>query len=206
MKSTTLLILLLWQSARLEAAPPLVEAARQQIGITTRYDPSYVLLDYPNGDVAPQTGVCTDVVVRAFREAFAVDLQKAIHEDMRAHFASYPQRWGLAGPDPHIDHRRVPNQATWFARQGWEKEPTPNPADYAPGDLVTWDLNGQGLLHIGILSDRRSPAGHLLVLHNIGRGTAEEDLLFHYTILQHFRPPQLVAKPPVPSGQTPTPP
>ncbi|MBP6750634.1 MAG: DUF1287 domain-containing protein, partial [Xanthomonadaceae bacterium] len=170
-------------------ADALVTAARKQIGVTLRYDPAYVVLAYPNGDVPQDRGVCTDVAIRAFR-AQGVDLQREIHEDMRANFARYPQKWGLRGPDRNIDHRRVPNLQTWFARQGWSLVPTREAADYRTGDLVTWMLPGN-LPHIGIVSDRKSLFGTPLIVHNIGRGTREEDILFDYKITGHYRPKAL---------------
>lgn len=115
-----------------------VAAARRQIGVTLGYDPEYRVLPYPGGDVPTSTGVCTDVVTRAWREQ-GVDLQRTIHEDMKAHFAAYPHQWGLKAPDPNIDHRRVPNLMTYFKRQGWEVPITAEGGDYQPGDIVTWD-------------------------------------------------------------------
>ena len=169
------------------ATPPLVLAARQQIGATHLYDPAYVGLSYPGGDVPMERGVCTDVVVRALRTQ-GLDLQQAIHEDMRAHFQDYPQQWGLKRPNPNIDHRRVPNQMRWFERKGWSQATTHNAADYAAGDIVAWKLAGSGLLHIGIVSDRKARNGTPLIIHNIGSGTQEEDLLFKHTIIGHYRP------------------
>lgn len=168
------------------AAHPLVRAARAQIGVVRYYDPTYVRLDYPGGDVAGDRGVCTDVVIRALR-AQGLDLQQAVHEDMRAHFARYPQSWGARGTDRSIDHRRVPNLRRWFERQGWQRKVSERAADYRPGDLVTWDLGG-GTPHIGIVSDRKSWDGDPLILHNIARGTEEGDLLFAYEITGHYRP------------------
>lgn len=165
---------------------PLVNAARKQIGVTLTYDPAYVRLPYPGGDVPESRGVCTDVVIRAFR-AQRIDLQQRVHEDMRAHFAKYPQKWGLRRPDSNIDHRRVPNLQTWFARQGWSLPVTSRAVDYRVGDLVTWMLPGN-LPHIGIVSDRKSPIGTPLIIHNIGRGTREEDILFGHRITGHYRP------------------
>jgi len=162
----------------------LVAAARAQVGITLGYDGSYRRLDYPGGDVPIETGVCTDVVVRAFR-ILGVDLQVAVHEDMRAHFARYPQHWGLRQPDRNIDHRRVPNLETWLRRQGAALSASDDPADYQPGDIVSWRLPG-GLPHIGIVSDRRVD-GRPLILHNIGRGAQEEDILFTYPMTGHYR-------------------
>ncbi len=165
----------------------LASAARRQIGVTVSYDPAYVRLPYPGGDVPASRGVCTDVVIRALR-AQHIDLQQRVHEDMRAHFAEYPKKWGLRGPDRNIDHRRVPNLQTWFERQGWSVPVTSRAADYRAGDLVTWMLPGN-LPHIGIVSDRRTrPGGTPLIIHNIGRGTREEDILFVHTITGHYRP------------------
>lgn len=168
-------------------SPPLVAAARSQIGVTRSYDPAYVELAYPDGDVALDRGVCTDVTVRALR-VLGLDLQRAIHEDMREHFAEYPQNWGLETANPHIDHRRVPNQMRWFERQGWLQPITPNGFDYAGGDIVSWRLGGSGLLHIGIVSDRKTPDGTPLIIHNIGNGAQEDDILFRHTIIGHYRP------------------
>jgi uncharacterized protein YijF (DUF1287 family) len=168
----------------------LVNAARQQVGVTLVYDGSYRALRYPGGDVPIERGVCTDVIVRALRVARSLDLQKLVHEDMRAHFQDYPsrRRWGLARPDANIDHRRVPNLMTWFERAGYARPVSAQAADYLPGDLVTWDLGG-GIPHIGIVSDRRSVTGTPLVIHNIGAGAREEDILFRYAITGHYRPP-----------------
>ena len=172
---------------RARVSPVLIAAARQQIGVTRLYDPAYVEMPYPGGDVPADRGVCTDVVVRALRTT-GLDLQRKIHEDIRAHFAEYPQTWGLNGPDRNIDHRRVPNQMRWFERQGWARSMSALPGDYAPGDIVAWKLSGSGLLHIGIVSDRKARDGTPLILHNIGRGTQEENLLFAHAIIGHYRP------------------
>jgi uncharacterized protein len=168
-------------------SPPLVAAARRQIGVTVRYDPAYVVLPYPNGDVPQDRGVCTDVVIRALRTQ-GLDLQRRVHEDMQSHFDAYPKRWGLRAPDANIDHRRVPNLQVWFARQGWSVPVSDRDDDYRAGDIVTWTLPGH-LDHIGIVSDRRSWFMRVpLVLHNIGRGTREDDILFAYPITGHYRP------------------
>ncbi|SOD54693.1 DUF1287 domain-containing protein [Pseudoxanthomonas wuyuanensis] len=174
--------------ARTAAVPAWVGAARSQIGVTRHYDPAYVELTYPGGDVATDRGVCTDVIVRALRGS-GLDLQQAIHQDMRGNFAAYPQQWGLKKPNRSIDHRRVPNQMRWFQRQGWSLPISAATSDYRAGDIVAWKLTGSGLLHIGIVSDRRTRAGVPLILHNIGRGTQEEDLLFAHAIIGHYRPP-----------------
>jgi uncharacterized protein len=164
----------------------LVAAARAQIGVTVIYDPSYQRITYPMGDVAPERGVCSDVVIRAFR-AVGIDLQHELHRDMKRHFAAYPKSWGLSAPDPNIDHRRVPNLATWFKRQGYTLQGSQDAAEYQPGDIVAWVLDS-GRPHIGIVSDRRSQDGaRPLVIHNIGSGAREEDALFEYRITGHFR-------------------
>ncbi|UQA23262.1 DUF1287 domain-containing protein [Stenotrophomonas sp. NY11291] len=176
-------------SAPLQApSPPLVAAARAQIGVTTRYDPAYQVLAYPGGDVPLDRGVCTDVVVRALR-SLGLDLQARVHEDMRGNFSAYPAIWGLTRPDRNIDHRRVPNLMRWFERQGWQQPITAAAADYVAGDIVAWKLNGNGLLHVGIVSDRKLANGTPLVLHNIARGTREENLLFQHAIIGHYRMP-----------------
>ena len=184
-----MLVLFLAGAARADNTD-LVRAGRQQVGVTTLYDGSYRVLAYPGGDVPVERGVCTDVVVRAFRAARAVDLQKLVHEDMRAAFSAYPsrRRWGLSRPDANIDHRRVPNLAVYFQRAGYAVPVSTDAAAYLPGDLVTWDLGG-GIPHIGIVSGRNSSNGMPLIIHNIGSGAREEDLLFRYAITGHFRPP-----------------
>jgi uncharacterized protein len=168
-------------------SPPLVTAARGQIGVTRLYDPAYIEIPYPGGDVPLERGVCTDVTVRALRKQ-GLDLQRTIHEDMHAHFAEYPQNWGLKRPNRSIDHRRVPNQMRWFERNGWSQPITANAGDYAGGDIVSWKLAGSGLLHIGIVSDRNAGDGVPLVIHNIGDGAQEDDILFRHAIIGHYRP------------------
>lgn len=168
-------------------ADTLVTAAREQVGVTLGYDPAYRRLSYPNGDVPLNTGVCTDVVIRALRQQ-GLDLQQAVHQDMRPNFRLYPKNWGLNRPDSNIDYRRVPNLMTWFKRQGWALPLGQDAERYRPGDIVTWDLGG-GLTHIGIISDRQAGSGVPLVLHNIGRGTQEEDILFSFKITGHYRIP-----------------
>lgn len=165
----------------------LVGAAKAQVGVTLHYDPAYVRLSYPGGDVAPERGVCTDVIVRAYRK-LGVDLQQLVHEDMRRAWPVYRMagKWGMKGPDRNIDHRRVPNLTTFFRRHGTELAGSRNPADYRPGDVVAWRLPN-GLLHIGMVADRSSPAGVPLVVHNIGAGAQMEDMLFAYSIIGHFR-------------------
>ena len=161
-------------------------AAREQIGRTLIYDPAYERIAYPMGDVPLARGVCSDVVIRALR-AVDIDLQRLVHEDMKANFSSYPSDWGLARPDRNIDHRRVPNLQTWFTRQGWSLTPSQSASAYQAGDLVTWMLPGN-LPHIGIVSDRTGWRGTPLVIHNIGSGTREENILFSYPITGHYRP------------------
>ena len=162
----------------------LVRDARAQIGVTTDYDPTYRQLDYPLGDVPVQTGVCTDVIIRALRQQ-NIDLQQLVHEDMVRHFAVYPQKWGLKRTDRNIDHRRVPNLETWFARHA-ESLSLTDLDSYQPGDIITWRLPGN-LPHIGIVSDRRAEDGAPLIIHNIGRGTQEENILNEYSRITHYR-------------------
>jgi uncharacterized protein YijF (DUF1287 family) len=166
-------------------------AAQAQIGVTRIYDPAYRKLAYPGGDVPAERGVCTDVIVRALRVARGLDLQRLVHEDIKANWDAYPnwKRWRLEKPDPNIDHRRVPNLMTYFARAGFGRRPTRAPANYLPGDIVAWDL-GRGILHIGIVSDLRTTEGIPLVIHNIGAGAREEDILFGHTIIGHYRLPE----------------
>ncbi|MBS0194698.1 MAG: DUF1287 domain-containing protein [Proteobacteria bacterium] len=168
-------------------AATVVAAARAQVGVTVQYDPSYARIAYPGGDVPADRGVCADVIVRAFR-ADGIDLQKLVHADMAAHFAAYPRAWGLRGPDANIDHRRVPNLETFFHRRGDALPITSVAQDYQPGDIVSWRLPN-GLAHIGLVSDRRAPdgSGRPFVIHNIGTGAQEEDVLFAWKIVGHFR-------------------
>lgn len=163
----------------------LVEAARKQIGVTIRYVPDYVSLEYPGGDVPIETGVCTDVVIRALRKT-GIDLQKLVHEDMKANFSRYPRNWGLSRTDRSIDHRRVPNLRTFFKRKGKSLAVTEKKEDYLPGDLVTCTVAGR-LPHIMIVSDKKNENGIPLVIHNIGSGTKEEDRLFDFPITGHYR-------------------
>ena len=150
------------------------------------YDPSYFSIEYPNGDVPSDKGVCTDVVIRAYRK-MGVDLQKDVHEDMKANFHAYPKIWGLKTTDKNIDHRRVPNLMTYFKRKGAEKPISDHAYDYVPGDIVCWNLGG-AITHIGIVVNKKSDDGkrHLIV-HNIGRGQVLEDCLFDFKIIGHYR-------------------
>ena len=173
-------------SAAIAASPALVDAARQQTRGRVGYDGSYVRIGYPMGDVPADRGVCTDVIIRAYR-AVGIDLQVLVHEDMRAHFAAYPAHWGLARPDPNIDHRRVPNLQKYFERAGARINGTRVASDYLPGDVVTWSLPGN-LPHIGFVSDRSDDAsGRPLIIHNIGAGPVEDDILFAHPITGHYR-------------------
>ena len=164
----------------------MLDGAIAQAGVTTGYDPSYVALDYPGGDVPEKTGVCSDVVVRAFRKA-GIDLQKEIHEDMKAARSDYSTKWGAINPDPNIDHRRVLNLMTYFTRKGKWLPLTTGAADYQPGDVVAWELTN-GIDHIGIVTNILSGSGdRYLIVHNIGAGTRIEDVLFAWTIKGHYR-------------------
>jgi uncharacterized protein YijF (DUF1287 family) len=194
-----LLLLLLFLPALAQSPPAvslghqqflqkLVAAAIERTHHSVRYDPAYVRIPYPNGDVPAETGVCTDEIIRAYR-AVGVDLQKEVHEDMLGNFAAYPnqRRWLLAHTDTNIDHRRVPNLMTFFSRKGDLLTTSMQSEDYVPGDLVTWDLGGN-VPHIGIVVDRKSGrTGRYLVVHNIGRGPQMEDVLFNWRITGHYR-------------------
>lgn len=159
-----------------------LELTKQQVS----YDPSYFSIDYPNGDVPANKGVCTDVIIRAYRKV-GIDLQKLVHEDMKANFSHYPKNWGLKSTDKNIDHRRVPNLMTFFSRNKASVTITQNPKDYLPGDIVSWSLGG-GLTHIGIVVNKKSNDGNrFLIVHNIGGGQVLEDCLFSYKIIGHYR-------------------
>lgn len=164
-----------------------VESAAQQTKITTGYTQDYFVIPYPDGDVPPETGACSDVVIRAFRAA-GVDLQKELHEDMAANFGAYPRKWGLTKPDTNIDHRRVPNLQRFFERRGKSLSVTNNAEDYRPGDVVSWDLDGKGTTHIGIVSNVRArDSERRLIFHNIGAGAKAEDRLFEWKVTGHYR-------------------
>ena len=164
----------------------LVAAALERTRHHVRYVPASVRIPYPGGDVPADTGVCTDEIIRIYR-AVGVDLQKEVHEDMRSNFDRYPKAWGLKHPDSNIDHRRVPNLMTFFTRRGAKLPATRDAADYAPGQLVTWDLGG-GVPHIGMITNRRSSDGkRYLIVHNIGSGPQLEDVLFSWKITGHYR-------------------
>lgn len=163
-----------------------VALARAQIGVTVAYDPAYTVIPYPNGDVPMDKGVCTDVIVRALRGQ-GIDLQQLVHEDMRRAFAQYPTRWGQKRPDPNIDHRRVLNLETFMRRQRLDVPVSQNARDYRAGDWVTWRLGKERLPHIGMVSDRVAQDGTPLIIHNIGNGTQEENILFAFPMAGHFR-------------------
>lgn len=163
----------------------LVAAGIEQTDYTHTYDASYQKLDYPGGDVSPERGACTDVLIRAFRKA-GVDLQREVHEDMRRNFAAYPKTWGADAPDRNIDHRRVPNLMVYFERKKKFLPPTTRGADYMPGDVVTWRVEN-GLPHTGLVTDVKSAAGNYMIVHNIGAGARIEDVLFAWRITGHYR-------------------
>lgn len=150
------------------------------------YDPAYCRIAYPGGDVPADRGVCTDVVIRAYRK-LGIDLQKEVHEDMRANFAKYPRNWGLSAPDRNIDHRRVPNLMVFFSRYGESLPSSPDASEYLPGDIVCWQLR-DGATHIGIVSDKKNRTGaRYMMVHNVGAGQVLEDCLFRYKIIGHYR-------------------
>ena len=169
----------------------LIAAGIEQTTYTKTYDPAYVKLAYPGGDVPRETGVCADVVVRAFR-ACGLDLQKEVHEDMAANFGEYPKTWGAKKTDANIDHRRVGNLMKWFERQGKSLPLTKDPQDYRPGDIVAWELDGR-LLHTGLVTDLKAvdflgrENGHYQIVHNIGVGARIEDRLFEWKVIGHYR-------------------
>jgi len=162
------------------------DAAYQRTKSTVRYDPKYMKLAYPGGDVPAETGVCTDEVIRAYR-ALGIDLQKEVHEDMLSHFSNYPHKKDATKPDVNIDHRRVPILQTFFQRNGETLPITKNPDDYLPGDIVAWQLTG-GADHIGMVVDHKDFLRRRnLVVHNIGEGPKMEDVLFDWKITGHYR-------------------
>ena len=186
-KLLSTIVLAVLSAAASAAATGLVDAARSQVGVTLSYDPRYERLAYPGGDVPIERGVCTDVVVRAYRKLGA-DLQVLVHQDMQQAWAVYQKqgRWQMKAPDRNIDHRRVPNLATFFGRHGSSLPVSKDGRNYTPGDIVTWMLPGN-LTHIGIVSDRQAGGGVPLVIHNIGAGTQEENILFAYPVTGHYR-------------------
>ena len=175
-------------ASHLEFSKRLVAAAIERTHHSVRYVSDYVRIPYPDGDVPPDTGVCTDEVIRSYR-AVGVDLQKEVHEDMLRNFSVYPnqRRWLLARPDPNIDHRRVPNLMVFFQRKGETLSITNRSEDFSPGDLITWDLGGN-VPHIGIVVDRKArDTGRYMIVHNIGAGPKMEDVIFNWKITGHYR-------------------
>ncbi len=172
---------------RAEFLAALVAAANDRPNHPARYEPKYTAIPYPNGDVPADTGVCADEIVRIYR-ALGIDLQKLVHEDMVAAWEQYPHKWGARRPDKNIDHRRVPNLMVFFKRHGESLATTTNADDYAPGDIVTWNLVKEGELpHIGMVVDQRGPSGRWMVEHNIGAGPQIEDVLFDWRVTGHYR-------------------
>lgn len=170
-----------------ESIKKMLENAVEQTSLTKSYDPAYTVLSYPMGDVPIEKGVCTDVVIRAMRKA-NFDLQKEVHEDMKANFSVYPKKWGLKKADSNIDHRRVPNLQTFFTRKGKSLPISADSNNYKPGDIVAWDLNGKGLTHIGLVSNVYNDSTKTYsIIHNIGGGAALEDRLFEWKIIGHYR-------------------
>ena len=174
-------------AARSDFLRRLSAAAIERTHHKVRYEPAYVRIPYPGGDVPADTGVCTDEVIRSYR-ALGVDLQKEVHEDMVQNFSTYPRKWHwlLGKPDSNIDHRRVPNLMVFFQHKGESLPTTSHAADYNPGDLVTWDLGG-GVPHVGIVVDQRAASGRYMVVHNIGQGPRMEDVVFDWKITGHYR-------------------
>jgi hypothetical protein len=167
-----------WQHRLSEAA---ISLTQQKV----QYDPTYFRISYPMGDVPADKGVCTDVVIRAYRK-LGKDLQQLVHEDMQAHFNLYPKRWGLKKTDSNIDHRRVPNLMVFFERFGTVKPKSSNTNDYAAGDIICWDLGG-GITHVGLVVEKKSTDGKRgLIVHNIGAGQVMEDVLFSWKIIGHY--------------------
>ncbi len=191
MKTTLLNILLFLWTINLAAGQTsfydkLSDSALELTKQNVVYDPSYFGINYPNGDVPNDKGVCTDVLIRAYRK-LGIDLQKEVHEDMKANFDKYPKNWGLTQPDKNIDHRRVPNLMVFFTRHGKEKLITNKPDNYLPGDIVCWNLGG-GITHIGIVVNKKSTdRQRYLIVHNIGGGQVLADCLLEYKIIGHYR-------------------
>lgn len=176
------------EARRREFTQRLVAAAVERTHHVVRYDPAYVRIPYPGGDVPADTGVCTDEIIRSYRSV-GIDLQKEVHEDMVQNFDQYPRRWRWlsSGPDPNIDHRRVPNLMVFFSRKGESLALSSRAEDYAPGDIVTWDLGGN-IPHVGLVVDQKSKqSGRTMIVHNIGQGPRMEDVLFNWKITGHYR-------------------
>src|SRR5688500_17808189 len=173
-------------SAQVDFFNKLSESA---ISLTTQkviYAHKYYEIKYTNGDVPSGRGVCTDVIIRAYRK-LGIDLQKEVHEDMKQNFSAYPKNWGLKTTDKNIDHRRVPNLMTFLERQDPKLPISDKANDYKPGDIVCWNLGG-AITHIGIVVDKKSNDGKRnLIVHNIGAGQVLGDCLFEYKIIGHYR-------------------
>ncbi|MGL4674332.1 MAG: DUF1287 domain-containing protein, partial [Wohlfahrtiimonas sp.] len=185
-KQISLAVLL--ASASVSFANDVSDAAKSIVNRLVIYDGRYEKIDYPNGDVSPNRGVCTDVVIRAYRK-LDIDLQKLVHEDMKQNFSQYPSQrmWGLKSTDRNIDHRRVPNLEKFFERNGKSLSLSKNAEDYKAGDIVSWRLDN-GLPHIGVVIDQKSKDGKRpLVVHNIGFGQIPEDVLFNWKMIGHYR-------------------
>jgi uncharacterized protein YijF (DUF1287 family) len=164
----------------------LAQEARKLTNDQVTYDPQYFKIAYPNGDVPADKGVCTDVIIRAYRK-MGIDLQRLVHEDMKAHFGLYPKNWGLKSTDKNIDHRRVPNLMVFFERKGQKLSISKKAEDYKPGDIVCWNLGG-GITHIGIVSNQLSEdKKRYKIIHNVGAGQVLEDFIFNYKIIGHYR-------------------
>jgi uncharacterized protein YijF (DUF1287 family) len=164
----------------------LAQEARKLTNDQVTYDPQYFKIAYPNGDVPANKGVCTDVIIRAYRK-MGIDLQQLVHEDMKAHFGLYPKNWGLKSTDKNIDHRRVPNLMVFFERKGQKLSISSKAEDYKPGDIVCWNLGG-GITHIGIVSNQLSEdKKRYKIIHNVGAGQVLEDFIFNYKIIGHYR-------------------
>ena len=176
----------------LEQAPTpgarLAASALAYSGRGVTFDPAYYRISYPGGDIAPARGGATDVVIRCLREQ-GIDLQREVHEDMRAHFRFYPQLWGALAPDPSIDHRRVANLQRFFERKAQTLTPSREPADYQPGDIVIWSL-ANAEKHIGIVVPGPGErSGEPWVVHHREGDVKWEDVLFDFKIDAHFRYP-----------------
>ncbi len=180
-----MMIPLVIAAAPISSGDKLATDAKKQIGVTVNYDPAYRKMDFPRGDVPIDTGVCSDVVVRAYRLQ-NIDLQQLVNHDMKANWSAYPKTWGLKSTDKNIDHRRVPNLEVFFERHGKSLSLTDKDS-FQAGDIVTWRLPNGNLPHIGIVSDKMAADGTPLIIHNIGQGTTEENILFTYPIHKHFR-------------------
>lgn len=187
MVKTSLLLIIFLLPFPVMALPATLSEAAKQLNPLVIYDSAYEKISYPNGDVAPNKGVCTDVVIRSYRQ-LGIDLQQLVHEDMKANFSAYPSKklWGLTRTDTNIDHRRVPNLAQFFSRKGQTKAITSNADDYIAGDIVTWQLDN-GRPHIGVVIDKKSALAVPLVVHNIGYGQISENVLFRWKITGHYR-------------------